>query len=195
MIPNKPYNTSELVFLTGILSTVGWIGTIVFGRVLYSSLSLGNLVIVLSLGWLLLTLGSGYYLNKNTEDYVLEADVWKVWFWLSIAGIIINIVSGAVLEVGLVSTDSAAIETLPMEYGVILPWMAVYGLGNIVTSLYNLDNRKALSKSERVIYGLIGVISSIGAIAIGFMPTLHRPMILLLILLSLAQLITIAFRD
>jgi hypothetical protein len=195
VILDKPYNTSELVSLTGIIGAAGWIGTIVFGRVLYSSLSLGNLVIALSFGWLILTIGSSYYINKNTKDYVLEADIWKVWFWLSIGGIVVNIASGAVLELGLVSAESAAIETFPMEYGVILPWMAVYAIGNIATALYNLDNKKALSKSERIVYGLIGVISLIGTVALGLMPTLHRPMILLLILLSVAQIATIVLRD
>lgn len=195
MILDKPYNTSELVSLTGIIGAAGWIGTIVFGRVLYSSLSLGNLVIALSFGWLILTIGSSYYINKNTKDYVLEADIWKVWFWLSIGGIVVNIASGAVLELGLVSAESAAIETFPMEYGVILPWMAVYAIGNIATALYNLDNKKALSKSERIVYGLIGVISLIGTVALGLMPTLYRPMILLLILLSVAQIATIVLRD
>jgi hypothetical protein len=195
VILDKPYNTSELVSLTGIIGAAGWIGTIVFGRVLYSSLSLGNLVIALSFGWLILTIGSSYYINKNTKDYVLEADIWKVWFWLSIGGIVVNIASGAVLELGLVSAESAAIETFPMEYGVILPWMAVYAIGNIATALYNLDNKKALSKSERIVYGLIGVISLIGTVALGLMPTLYRPMILLLILLSVAQIATIVLRD
>lgn len=195
MILDKPYNTNELVSLTGIIGAAGWIGTIVFGRVLYSSLSLGNLVISLSFGWLILTIGSSYYINKNTKDYVLEADIWKVWFWLSIGGIVVNIASGAVLELGLVSAESAVIETFPMEYGVILPWMAVYAIGNIATALYNLDNKKALSKSERIVYGLIGVISLIGTVALGLMPTLYRPMILLLILLSVAQIATIVLRE
>lgn len=189
-----PFNTNNLVLITGILSSIAWIATLAIGFVLYSMISLGSLVIGLALAWLILTLGVSYVLKANQQGTVLGATVWKVWFALSVLGNLVNIGAGLVLELGYVSQTVEPIKTLPMEYGVILPWLVIYVIGNLFTATYNLDNKSALSTGERAIYAGIGIVSLIGAVGLFLMPTLHTPAILLLTVLGFAQCITVLIR-
>lgn len=191
---NTPFNTNRLILITGSLSAVAWIATLAVGFVLYDALSLGNLVIVITLGWLLLTLGVSYYLTANQQGKLLDVTVWKSWLGLSVLASLVNIGAGLILELGYVSMEVEPIKTLPMEYGVILPWLVVYTAGNLLTAFYNFDNRAALSTNERGVYGGIGIVSALGAGGLFVMPTLHTPAILLLVVVSFAQCITLWIR-
>ena len=191
---NTPFNTNRLVLITGSLSAIAWIATLAVGFVLYDALSLGNLVIVITLGWLLLTLGVSYYLIANQQGNLLNVTVWKSWLALSVLASLVNIGAGLMLELGYVSTEVEPIKTVPMEYGVILPWLVVYAVGNLLTAFYNFDNRAALSTNERGVYGGIGIVSALGAGGLFVMPTLHTPAILLLVVLSFIQCITVWIR-
>lgn len=195
MIPDKPYSTSAVVGITAVIAVLSWIGTLVAGFNLYGRISLGNIVIVISAAWLLITVGSAYYIRSNTTDYIAESNIWKLWFWLSIVGIVINILAGAVVELGFVQSQLDVIKTLPMKYGVILPWLAIYTIGNLATAFYKWDDKEAISTLERVIYALTGVASLIGTALLATDPSLHGPMIQALVVLSLAQIVTLIFRN
>jgi hypothetical protein len=188
----KPLDTDDMVLLTGVMSALGWLLTIISGYFLYSKLSLGLLVIVISIGWLVPTVGVSYYMKQKQKGSILSTRVWKSWLVLSFAGLIVNIISGISVEV--LEFSGPTISSVPMEFGVILPWLIVYAIGGLFTSLYNLDNKQAISNRQRAVYGIIGIISAAGGVVLALNPKLHAPMILLLIVLSLIQVVTISKR-
>lgn len=188
-------STNSLIGITGAISGVSWIATLGFGFVLYSYLTLGQLVIAISIGWLVVTAITSLYIVKKSEKGLIDLNVWKVWLALSVIGCVVNIVAGAFLEVGLfVDQGTEPIKTAPMEYGVILPWTVIYAIGYLFTAFYELDNQ-SLSKKERAVYAAIGVVSGILAVALGLSPSLHTPIILALTVLTLAQMTAIPIRN
>jgi hypothetical protein len=112
---NTTFNTNQLILIVGSLSAIAWIATLAVGFVLYDALSLGNLVIIITLGWLLATLGVSYYLTANHQENLLDVTVWKSWLALSVFASVVNIGAGLILELGYVSMAVELIKTLPMD--------------------------------------------------------------------------------
>lgn len=187
--------TNSLIGITGSVGAVLWFATLAFGFVLYDNLTLGMLVIVISVGWLVATALTALYVIKKSERSLINLNIWKIWLVLSVIGCLTNIVAGVLLEMNLfVDQSIEPIETAPMRYGVILPWIIIYAIGYLFTAFYKLDNG-SLSKKERALYAFIGVISGILAIVLALNPSLHTPMIVALAFLTLGQIITIPIRN
>lgn len=192
-ILSTPFNTSQLVALSSIITAIAWAATLAGGFVLYSTVGIGTLVVLLSAGWLVVTLVSIWFMSRATPDALKQMRVWRIWAGLSVAGCLVNIVAGLVVAGGFVG-GNILITTAPMEYGVILPWLVVYTIGFAATGLSNWDNRAALSIGERVIYLVLGVASLLLAGLLAMMPVLHGQMIMALIPLSLIPVVTVYFR-
>lgn len=191
----KNMNTNSMISITGSVGAISWIGTIAFGFLMYEYFSLGILTVLISMGWLVVICGTVAYIEHKSDSEITRMTVWKVWLILSVLGCVVNIVAGGMLELNIMVDQSVdPIDTLPMEYGVILPWLIIYSIGYLFTSLYNISN-KSLSNNERVVYGFLGVLSIILSVFLGMNPGLHTPMILALTGITILQMITVLLRD
>jgi hypothetical protein len=190
VIPKSPFNTDDIVLITGIGSGVAWILTIVFGFVMYESFSLGVLVILITAGWVVLTAGVSYYLVQNQQGKILNMAVWKVWLITSSLALLINILAGLTVELNIVN-GMETIRTTPMKYGVILPWLVAYSISHLFTGFYNWEKKEQLPNSHRFVYVVLGIVCLAGSVALFVVPSLHTPMILLLLVVSFAQVATV----
>lgn len=190
MIPRSPFDTDDLILITGIGSGVAWILTIVSGFVLYESFSLGVLVILITAGWAVLTVGASYYLVQNQQGRILDMTVWKMWLITSSLALLVNILAGLTVELNIVS-GMETIRTVTMKYGVILPWLVAYSISHLFTGFYNWEKKEQLSNVHRYIYIVLGIVCLAGSVALFVVPSLHSPMILLLLVVSFAQVVTV----
>jgi hypothetical protein len=133
-------------------------------------------------------------MKANQQGSLLDATVWNVWFSLSVLGTLVNIGAGLMLELGYVSAMVEPIKTLPMEYGVVLPWLIIYAIGYLFTAAHNLNNKVALTTDERAVYAVIGIASSVGAVVLFLNPDLSTLAIVLLTVLGVAQCVTTLLR-
>ena len=180
-------NTKYLIFVTGILGAIAWIATILSGMYMFGRVGLGNIVIIISVGWIVATILTTVFLKNRANVGLVNLVVWKLWLVLSILGCLVNILAGVMMEV-------EVYPVIAYDYGVILPWLIIYSVGYLFTGLYDLDN-KALSNRERLVYIAIGVISGFLAIYLFLVPSLYTEMIIFLTVLTLSQMITIFFRS
>lgn len=176
-------NTNYLISVTGILGAIAWIVTMFSGMYMYGQIKIGRIVILISLGWVILTISTALYLKRKSASGLVNLSVWKLWLALSILGCSINILAGAMMEIGMYPTIS-------YNYGVILPWLIIYSVGYLFTGLRNFNN-KALSNKERLVYVVIGIVSGLLAYHLYLNPILYTDMIIALTILTLGQIVTV----
>lgn len=179
-------NTNYLVSVTSIIGTISWIATMFLGKSMLGQITIGKIIILISLGWIFVTVLTAIYLRHKANSSLVNLLVWKVWLGLSILGCIINISAGVMLENGIYPSFS-------YNYAVILPWLIIYAVGYLFTGLHDFDN-KSLSNKERLSYVIIGIISGLLGGYLYLNPILYTEMIIMLTVLTLAQMVTIPLR-
>ena len=108
---------------------------------------LDHTVLGISLFWLVLTVGIVAYVKPGTPVALSQNPVWKYWLGASVVGIAINIAAALLVTTGVVSGDPIR-ETIPMQFGVMLPWLAIYAGGYLLPAVYR-RNSPALNSIER----------------------------------------------
>ena len=189
---SNQFDTARLTKITSLGSLVGWIGTIALAAVLGSVTSLDYTVVGITLFWLVLTGAVVAYAGPATPQVIRRNLVWKYWLGASAVGIVIN-AGAALLVIGGVFNGTPIQETVPMQYGVMLPWLAIYAGGYLLPALYRRSS-PALNTAERVIYGVAGALSLALTALLAVMPSVYPVSVLALAVVSLAPLLTLRYR-
>lgn len=188
----RTLDTAGLTKVAAIGAIVGWVGTLALGLGLGGSLSLDLVVLGISLFWLVLTAGVVAYVRPRTPPALSGNVVWQYWLVASVLGTLVNIAAALLLTTGAVTGDPLE-ETVPMEFGVLLPWLLIYAGGFLLPAIYRRDS-PALNRAERGIYGIAGAVSLALAFVLAVDPSLYPVMLLALAGLSLAPLLTVRYR-
>lgn len=191
-ISNK-FDTARLTKVTSVGSLIGWIGTIAIAAGLQSVASLDHTVLGISLFWLVLTVGIVAYVKPGTPVALSQNPVWKYWLGASVVGIAINIAAALLVTTGVVSGDPIR-ETIPMQFGVMLPWLAIYAGGYLLPAVYR-RNSPALNSIERGIYAVAGFVTLGLTGLLAVRPSLYPVMVLALAVLSLVPILTVRYRE
>ena len=186
------FDTARLTKTTSIGSLIGWIGTIALAAALNSVTSLDYTVLGITLFWLVLTGAVVAYASPATPQVIRQNLVWKYWLGASVVGILINVGAALLVTIG-VFDGTPVRETLPMQYGVMLPWLAIYAGGYLLPALYQRSS-PALNAAERTIYGGAGVVSLALTVLLAIMPSVYPVSVLALAVVSLAPLLTLRYR-
>ena len=189
----KTLDTAGLTTVAAVGAVVGWAGTLALGVGLRGSLSLDLVVLGISLFWLVLTAGVVAYVRPRTPSTLSRNVVWQYWLVASVLGTLVNIGAALLLTTGVV-TGTPLEETAPMEFGVLLPWLLIYAGGFLLPAVYRRDS-SALNRIERGIYGGTGLVSLALAAVLAVDPSLYPAMLLALVVLSLAPLLTVRYRE
>lgn len=192
-VTSDKFDTARLTKLTSVGSLVGWIGTIAIAASLQSVASLDYIVLGISLFWLVLTVGVVMYAKPGTPAALRKNIVWKYWLGASVVGIVINIVAALLVTTGVSGGDPIQ-ETVPMQFGVMLPWLAIYAGGYLLPAIYR-RNSPALNSIERGIYAAAGLIALGLTGLLAVRPGLYPVMVLALAVLSLAPIFTVRYRE
>ena len=107
--------------------------------------------------WALLTGGIVFVGVTYTSPTVRRNRVWLVWGGLNVAATGVNVAALA----GIVPPELVA-------YAYWHPWLAVIGIGYLVTALYNWDSPQ-IRHQERLVYAASGVVT-LGVLAASFGP-------------------------
>lgn len=186
-------DTARLTTVSSVGAAAGWVGTIAIGAGLYGTVSLDLVVLAVSLFWLGLTVGVVAYVAPATPASLTENVVWRYWLWASLLGIGINVAAALAVTTGIAGGEPIE-ETVPMEYGVVLPWLGIYAVGYLLPAGYDRASR-ALNSAERIIYGAAGLVSLALTGVLALEPELYAPMVLALAALSLVPLVTLRYRS
>lgn len=108
-------------------------------------------------------------------------------------GIVINLVAALLVTTGVASGEPIQ-ETVPMKFGVMLPWLAIYAGGYLLPAIYR-RNSPALNSTERGIYAAAGFIALGLTGLLVVRPGLYPVMVLALAVLSLAPILTVRYRE
>jgi hypothetical protein len=129
-------------FLEGVL---GWGLSWLFSQ--YPALAPLGVVQSIVLTWVLLTAGILFVGVTYTAPTVRRNRVWVVWGGLNVAATAVNVAALA----GVVPPDLAV-------YAYWHPWLAVMGVGYLVTALYNWSSPQ-IRQQERLVYAATGVVT------------------------------------
>jgi len=102
--------------------------------------------------WAVLTVGIVIFGVTYTTPTVRRNRVWVVWGGLNLAATLVNL--AALLEV----VPSGAV-----RYAYWHPWLAVIGIGYLVTALYDWESPQ-IRRQERIVYAATGV-ATLGLLA------------------------------
>ncbi|MFB6117923.1 hypothetical protein [Halosegnis sp.] len=139
-------------FLEGVL---GWGLSWVFGQ--NPGLAPIGLIPSIVLTWVVLTSGIIFVGVTYTAPTVRRNRVWVVWGGLNVAATMVNV--------------AALTGTLPSEflaYAYWHPWLAVMGMGYLVTGLYNWESPQ-IRQQERLVYAGTGLVT-LGVLAASLGP-------------------------
>ncbi|MFB6295836.1 MAG: hypothetical protein ABEH66_03225 [Halobacteriales archaeon] len=139
-------------FLEGVL---GWGLSWLFAR--NPGLAPIGLIESIVLTWVLLTAGIIFVGVTYTAPTVRRNRVWLVWGGLNVAATAVNLAALA----GTLPSDLLA-------YAYWHPWLAVMGVGYVVTALYNWESPQ-IRRQERLVYAATGVMT-LGLLAASFGP-------------------------
>lgn len=192
-VTSGKFDTARLTKVTSIGSLIGWIGTIAIAIGLESITSLDYTVLGISLFWLVLTVGVVVYVKPGTPAALSQNIVWQYWLVASVVGIAVNIVAALLVTTGVASGEPIE-ETAPMQFGVILPWLAIYAGGYLLPAVYRRSS-PALNSVERGIYGVAGLVTLVLTVLLAVMPELYGVMVLALAVLSLVPILTVRYRE
>ena len=129
-------------FLEGV---VGWGLSWAFSR--DPSLAPFGLVQSIVGVWIVLTIGIVLFGVTYTTPTVRRNRVWLVWGGLNVAATLVNV--------------AALIGTVPsgvVQYAYWHPWLAVIGIGYLITALYDWESPQ-VRRQERVVYAATGVVT------------------------------------
>ncbi len=141
-------------FLEGVL---GWGLSWLFSQ--NPSLAPFGLVPSIVFTWVLLTAGIIFVGVVYTAPTVRRNRVWLVWGGLNVAATAVNVVAIA-----------GAVPSNLFAYAYWHPWLAVMGIGYLVTGLYNWKSPQ-IRRQERLVYAATGLVTlgvlaaSLGALA------------------------------
>jgi hypothetical protein len=116
-----------------------------------------GLVTSIVLLWVVLTAGIVFVGVTYTAPTVRRNRVWLVWGGLNVAATAVNLLALA----GVLPADVVV-------YAYWQPWFAVFGVGYLVTALYNWESPQ-IRRQERVVYALAGV-AALGVLVASFGP-------------------------
>lgn len=95
--------------------------------------------------WVVLTAGIVFFGVAYTAPTVRRNRVWVVWGGLNVAATAVNVAA----VTGVVPSGLA-------QYAYWHPWLAVLGIGYVVTALYNRTSPQ-IRRRERIVYAVAGV--------------------------------------
>lgn len=139
-------------FLEGVL---GWGLSWLLGQ--YPGLAPIGLIPSIVLLWVLLTAGIVFVGVTYTAPTVRRNRVWLVWGGLNVIATVVNV--------------AALAELLPsglLTYAYWHPWLAVIGIGYLVTGLSNWQSPQ-IRRQERLVYATSGLLA-LGLLAASFGP-------------------------
>jgi hypothetical protein len=139
-------------FLEGVL---GWGLSWLFSQ--NPGLAPIGLIQSIVLTWILLTGGIIFVGVTYTAPTVRRNRVWLVWGGLNVAATAVNIAALA-----------GALPAEFLRYGYWHPWLAVMGIGYLVTGLYNWQSPQ-IRRQERLVYIVTGLVT-LGLLAASFGP-------------------------
>ncbi|OYR39470.1 hypothetical protein DJ81_01170 [Halorubrum sp. Hd13] len=129
-------------FLEGVL---GWGISWLFSR--NPGLAPFGLIQSIVVVWMVLTVGIVFFGVTYTTPTVRRNRVWLVWGVLNVAATVINVAALADL-----------VPSAMLQYAYWHPWLAVLGIGYLVTALYNWESPQ-IRHQERVVYAATGVVT------------------------------------
>ncbi|MFT4949772.1 MAG: hypothetical protein ACI9CA_001913 [Natronomonas sp.] len=129
-------------FLEGV---VGWGLSWLFSR--NPELAPLGLVLSIVVTWVLLTAGVIFVGVVYTAPTVRRNRVWVVWGVLNLAATAVNVAALA-----------GALPTGLLSYAYWHPWLAVMGVGYLVTGLYNWQSPQ-IRRQERLVYVAAGLVT------------------------------------
>lgn len=139
-------------FLEGVL---GWGLSWLFSQ--NPGLAPINLIPSIVLTWTILTGGIIFVGVTYTAPTVRRNQVWLVWGGLNVAATVVN-----------VAALTGMLPAKLLVYAYWHPWLAVMGLGYLVTGLYNWESPQ-IRKQERFVYAITGLVT-LGMLTASFGP-------------------------
>lgn len=130
------------------------------------------------LTWVLLTSGIIFVGVTYTAPTVRRNQVWLVWGGLNVVATMINIAALA-----------GALPSELLRYAYWHPWLAVMGIGYLVTGLYNWQSPQ-IRRQERLVYVGTGLVT-LGLLAASFGPLSGFVIVNIFIIGGLLQLVPI----
>jgi hypothetical protein len=162
-------------FLEGV---IGWGLSWLFSQ--NPGLAPTGLVSSIVFTWVVLTGGILFVGVTYTAPTVRRNRVWLVWGVLNVAATAVNI-----------AALTGALPTELLRYAYWHPWLAVMGIGYLVTGLYNWSSPQ-IRRHERLVYGATGLVT-LGVLAASLGPLRGSVTANVFLLGGLLQLVPIGY--